>query len=80
MYNLQELSDIRDLKKHITKIIICADIPLIKDAILHLYRMNINRATLFPGLDGFSASLRSLNVVPEAVVSDGLIVGDEYSS
>ena len=42
--------------------------------------MNINRATLFPGLDGFSASLGSLNVVPEAVVSDGLIVGDEYSS
>ncbi len=80
MYNLQELSDIRDLKNHIKKIIICADISLIKDAILHLHRMNINRATLFPGLDGFSASLGSLNVVPEAVVSDGLIVGDEYSS
>ena len=77
MYNLQELSDISDLKNHLKKIIICADISLIKDAILHLHRMNINRATLFPGLDGFSASLGNLNVVPESVVSDGLIIGDE---
>jgi hypothetical protein len=72
MYNLQELSEIRDLKDNIKKIIICADSSLIKDAIFHLHRMNINRATLFPDIDGFSASLRSLIVVPEAVVSDGL--------
>lgn len=72
MYNLQQLSEDNDLKNYLQKIVIHADISFIKNGILYLHRMNINRATLFPGLDGYSLSLGNLCVVPEAVVSDGL--------
>lgn len=35
-----------------------------KEILLNLHRMNINRATLFPGLDGFAQSLKTLLVSP----------------
>lgn len=34
-------------------------------ALQHLHRMNISRASLFPGLDGFAQSLRTLLVFPK---------------
>lgn len=80
MYNLQQLSEDNDLNNYVQKIIFHTDVSFLKDAILHLHRMNINRATLFPGLDGFSASLHNLSVVPEAVVSDGIKKCDGNSS
>ncbi len=36
-----------------------------KRILRHLHRMNMNRATLFPGLDGFSRSLRTLTAFPD---------------
>jgi len=80
MANLKELFDESDANNYLTKVVICADISLLREAILYLHRMNINRATLFPGLDGFAKSLCNLNVIPEAVVSDGLITDREESS
>lgn len=42
------------------------DDPAVRHEILsHLLRMNITRATLFPGLDGFAKSLRHWLVFPE---------------
>ncbi len=34
----------------------------------HLQRMNITRATLFPGLDGFARSLEQLFAFPDVIV------------
>ena len=50
----------------------CLDVELInkdlRDQILrNLYHMNITRASLFPGLDGFAKSLGPLLAVPEAL-------------
>jgi hypothetical protein len=44
-------------KNHIWKIIIDAPVSSKRDILRHLHRMNINRASLFPGLDGFAQSL-----------------------
>lgn len=40
-------------------------------ALLALHRMNINRATLFPGLEGFSKSLKTLMVSPKKLLYHG---------
>jgi len=40
-------------------------------ALLALHRMNINRATLFPGLEGFSKSLKTLMVSPKKLLYPG---------
>jgi hypothetical protein len=49
---------------HIVKIELDCNLALLKDAINNLHRMNINRATLFPGLDGFARHLEALIVIP----------------
>ena len=36
-----------------------------KEILFYLQKMNINRATLFPGLEGFAESLRTLLAFPE---------------
>ena len=41
-----------------------------KDFLNKLRRMNINRATLFPGLDGFAKSLNTLLASPDILVPD----------
>ncbi len=38
-----------------------------KEILWHLHRMNLNRASLFPGLDGFAASLRTLVAFPDII-------------
>lgn len=47
------------------KYVIKFDIKERRETLLHLHRMNINRASLFPGLEGFAASLRTLLVSPK---------------
>lgn len=51
-----EASDQRDVRKHI---------------LLRLQRMNMNRATLFPGLDGFAESLKTLMASPTIFLAPG---------
>jgi hypothetical protein len=40
-------------------------------ALLALQRMNVSRATLFPGLEGFSKSLKTLLVSPKKLLYPG---------
>lgn len=49
----------------LTKIEICSDAAVRRAFLYNLHRMNINRATLFPGLVGFSESLRTRVGIPE---------------
>lgn len=39
--------------------------PALKEVLYHLRKMNITAATLFPGIDGFAASMRMLMTIPE---------------
>jgi len=56
----------RDERGQVSKIVIEIRNPRVRTEILrHLYRMNINRATLFPGLDGFAQSLHTMMATPE---------------
>lgn len=55
--NLKAYVD-NDSKKHIKKIIVPKSQGL--SCLIELHRMNINAATLFPGLDGFARSLRTI--------------------
>ncbi len=42
-----------------------------RDILLRLQRMNMNRATLFPGLGGFAESLKTLMVCPAVFLAPG---------
>jgi hypothetical protein len=56
--NLAFLNECKDVKEHIYKLILVdKDGSFRKKALRHLERMNMSRATLFPGLDGFAQSL-----------------------
>jgi hypothetical protein len=46
-----------DLSKDLTRYVISHELR--RDILLHLHRMNISRATLFPGLVGFAESLKT---------------------
>lgn len=46
--------------------VVCTE-GLLRKALEYLYRINITRASLFPGLDGFGRSLDMLIHVPEAI-------------
>ncbi len=58
------LSDKHKLYKYIIK----WDPEERRDILLNLHRMNINRATLFPGLGGFAQSLKTLMVSPKNLI------------
>jgi hypothetical protein len=58
-------------KDNFIKIIINSDLNTKKDIIISLQRMNMNHATLFPGLAGFAQSLRTLMVEPSVLLSYG---------
>ncbi len=61
MDNICGVSDnIQDIRDNIKKIKIEYTIDFLKDAFYDLNRMNINRATLFPGIDGYAHYLRML--------------------
>lgn len=50
---------------NLTRIEIRTDPKIRKDFLINLYRMNINRATLFPGLQGFAESISTRLAHPE---------------
>jgi hypothetical protein len=70
--NFRVLCGSKNSRDHFVKLILVSDLSFTKEAISELHRMNINRATLFPGLDGFATSLSNSVVIPEAVVTYGL--------
>lgn len=49
------------------KFVIDGSVKSRTEILRHLHRMNMNRATLFPGLDGFAASLRTLVAFPDMI-------------
>lgn len=53
------------------KYIIDFDVEERRNALLQLHRMNINRATLFPGLEGFAKSLKTLLISPANLLHSG---------
>lgn len=55
----------RNLQDKLKKIKIKCNSEIRKNVLLNLYRMNINRASLFPGLTGFAESLRTRLALPE---------------
>jgi hypothetical protein len=54
-----------DLQKKLVKFKINSTSPVRKKILLNLYRMNISRASLFPGLAGFAESLRTRLAFPK---------------
>jgi hypothetical protein len=60
----------KDFSGSLIKYTIEDDAQLRKRIMQRLQRMNMNRATLFPGLDGFSQSLEMLMVFPHILVAD----------
>jgi hypothetical protein len=63
MENLQALGPAGD---NVVEIRFYASREFMREATLQLHRMNVNSATLFPGLDGFAQHLNS--VVPFEVL------------
>jgi hypothetical protein len=60
----------KDFSASLIKYTVKNDAQLRKQIIQRLQRMNMNRATLFPGLDGFSQSLEMLMAFPHILVPD----------
>ncbi len=58
-------------KANFIKITIEATLETKKEILLNLQRMNMNRATLFPGLVGFAQSLSTLMVAPDLFLHPG---------
>jgi hypothetical protein len=63
--NLEALLINQNPKEKLIKYTIKADASVKREILYHLHRMNINRATLFPGLDGFAQSLKRFLAFPE---------------
>ena len=68
--NLAELLSGDGSHDAFTKFKINVDSTQRYEILQHLHRMNMNRATLFPGLDGFAQSLRTLLVFPDMLRHD----------
>jgi hypothetical protein len=68
--NLIALRDGDSFDGKLIKFVIPADAGVRKDILKRLHRMNMNRATLFPGLDGFAQSLKTRMLFPQLLVSD----------
>jgi len=62
--NLDAIPRSRD---SLTRLLIHMTPQLRKEMLTHLHRMNIDRATLFPGLQGFAESLQTRMAIPEAL-------------
>jgi hypothetical protein len=60
MDNISSYNRKNEFKNNMLKIIIHYDADLLKESFYHLNRMNINNATLFPDIDGFSKYLKML--------------------
>jgi hypothetical protein len=68
--NLIALTNRESFAGKLIKFVIPADAGLRKDILKRLHRMNMNRATLFPGLDGFAQSLKVRMLFPQLLVPD----------
>ncbi len=68
--NLEAIAKNRSPKNHLYRILVPNDIGFLQDAICELHRMNMNEATLFPGLAGFARYLNSGVIIPELIKSD----------
>ena len=58
-------------KANFVKLTIQTDMETRKQILLRLQHMNMNKATLFPGLDGFARSLKTLIAHPAFLLSPG---------
>jgi len=54
-----------ELNENVKKYIFRFSVNLKKKILFYLQRMNMNRATLFPGLEGFAGSLNSFLAFPD---------------
>ena len=70
--NLFKGTEPRQQAKNIVKLELICDNAFINDAIRYLNRVNINRATLFPGIDGFAVYLKMLLRIPGVLVTDDI--------
>jgi len=62
--NLAALLSASDPRGNFIKYKITGDLSIRKEILLGLHRMNMNNATLFPGLEGFARSLRTFLILP----------------
>lgn len=72
MENLEATAVGIDTKEHLLKINLTLSSTELEKAIRELNSMNINRATLFPGLDGFSSHFKNLLFMPEEIAPLGV--------
>ena len=63
--NFDAIQQDADSDRVLQIIIGSSNIAVKKEILRHLHRMNINRATLFPGLDGFAQSLNTMLAMPD---------------
>lgn len=68
--NLKALADRKSLRGHVIKFVITANAEKRNEILKRLHRMNMNRATLFPGLDGFAQSLKTRLLFRQLLVPD----------
>lgn len=68
--NLLALADGKPFNGNLIKYVITKDKESRKEILRRLHRMNMNRATLFPGLDGFAQSLKTRMLFPQLLFPD----------
>lgn len=66
--NLAALQTSSDAENNLIMLRIDSPVDVKKELLRNLHRMNMNRATLFPGLDGFAQALRTHMVFEEIYV------------
>jgi hypothetical protein len=67
MRNLEALNIAGDMEAHFIKLEIHIDESFLEEALKALHSMNLNRATLFPRLDGFAKHLEMLIAIPKTI-------------
>lgn len=65
--NLYESSNKEEVYDNVKKIKIKITKELLNSAYAQLYRMNITRMSLFPGIDGFASHLKMLMLLPNTI-------------
>ena len=61
----------KETRKHCVKLILDLGIPDRKNTLWHLHKMNISRATLFPGIGGFAEALANMVANHEVLLDPG---------
>jgi hypothetical protein len=68
--NLEEVANNREPLEHLYLILLPNSETFLEDSFRELHRMNMNSATLFPGLDGFARHLNKGLILPELIKAD----------